>query len=314
MSYAAPAVNLRSSSSWSPAVVAPRAPTFQRNMPPPYAGAPITPLEVSTPMAFLNEGLPVTEQNMPYIFRKQREAQVMQVNQQRSAGGSDSPPRQSGGSPLRGHVAEHVFGSGWQEELQTTSVELQRIQIQTVRHLQRALQSKIVQGTRTKGRWASMYGIFQKLDRSKTGSLNLGDLQAACEMYNLHAPEELVSTLLHALDTDRDGVLSLSEFVQGLSCDGTQLQAPQGDVISSRRHFRTIKFHHPCAAAPRPTRAAAPAPPARPSATAAPLPRADAFLRRRAGSTTFSHDRGQPCRSPSVRTACITASRLGGAS
>ena len=90
-----------------------------------------------------------------------------------------------------------------------------------------------------------MYGIFRKLDRSKTGSLNLGDLIAACELYNLHTSEELVSNLLHALDTDRDGVLSLSEFVQGLSYEGVQLQAPQADVISSRRHFRTIKFHHP---------------------------------------------------------------------
>lgn len=56
--------------------------------------------------------------------------------------------------------------------------------------------------------------------------------------------------LLHALDSDHDGVLCLSEFVAGLKADSynagvSQLRQPQYGV-SSRRHFRhTLPFNHP---------------------------------------------------------------------
>lgn len=56
-----------------------------------------------------------------------------------------------------------------------------------------------------------------------------------------------VAQLLHTLDSDHDGVLSLAEFVEGLQADNKgmyQLNQPD-DAVSSRRYFKTIKFHHP---------------------------------------------------------------------
>jgi hypothetical protein len=73
----------------------------------------------------------------------------------------------------------------------------------------------------------------------------------AVKQYNLVAPEILVRELLHALDRDHDGELSLKEFINGLGPDNHQsssavlLQEGPDYGISSRRHFRTIDFHHP---------------------------------------------------------------------
>ena len=85
----------------------------------------------------------------------------------------------------------------------------------------------------------------------KKNHLNLADLVAAVRGFNLVASDELVAQLLHALDRDHDGVLSLTEFVNGLRADNNhgsaavQLQEQPDYKESSRRHFRTIKFHHP---------------------------------------------------------------------
>ena len=57
--------------------------------------------------------------------------------------------------------------------------------------------------------------------------------------------------LLHTLDRDHDGLLSLTEFVNGLRPDNNpgasavQLQEIPEYGVSSRRHFKSIGFHHP---------------------------------------------------------------------
>ena len=75
--------------------------------------------------------------------------------------------------------------------------------------------------------------------------VSYADLRRAVSGFNLVASDELVAQLMQTLDTDHDGLLCLSEFVTGLAADNSvQLVEPQLGV-SSRRHFRSIKFHHP---------------------------------------------------------------------
>jgi hypothetical protein len=142
---------------------------------------------------------------------------------------------------------EYLFGAArgggaWSKE--TSSHELGRLEICTVRQLQRAMQQKIQQSTRNPmGVWTA----FHKLDRRGVQHLNFDDLVAAVAGFNLSASDELVDQLMRALDSDHDGLLSLPEFVAGLKGDGYGVQTlsnPQYG-ISSRRYFRTIKFHHP---------------------------------------------------------------------
>ena len=152
-------------------------------------------LDPRTPLRLVNEGVAVTERNMPQIFRDQR-AQVMQVannNSARILPSDDFAPAPEHVSPqfARSVLAEHVFGNGRTEELQTTSVETQRISIRTARHLQRALQAKIVQVTRPRG----VHAVFKKLDRRGAGALDLDDLIAATRLFNVPAPDEVLSSL-----------------------------------------------------------------------------------------------------------------------
>ena len=145
------------------------------------------------------------------------------------------------GAPTRGEL---LFGTNSESahSMETAAQELSRLQIVTMRQLQRALQNKITQNTRNPmGVWSA----FHKLDRRGVQHLNLADLIAAVRGFNLVASDELVTQLLHALDRDHDGVLSLQEFVAGLKADTPlQLQQPQHGV-SSRRYFRNLKYHHP---------------------------------------------------------------------
>ena len=130
----------------------------------------------------------------------------------------------------------------------TSAQELSRLHIVTMRQLQRALQNKITQSTRNP---MDVWSAFAKLDRRKKNHLNLADLVAAVRGFNLVASEELVAQLLQALDRDHDGVLSLTEFVNGLRADNSHgssavlLQEPPAYGESSRRRFRSIKFNHP---------------------------------------------------------------------
>lgn len=149
-------------------------------------------LDPRTPLRLVNEGVAVTERNMPHIFRDPR-AQVMQVannNVARILPSDEFGPAAEHVSPqfARSVLAEHVFGNGRADELQTTSVETQRISIRTARHLQRALQAKIVQVTRPRG----VHAVFKKLDRRGAGALDLDDLIAATRLFNVVAPDEVL--------------------------------------------------------------------------------------------------------------------------
>ena len=172
--------------------------------------------------------------------------------------GTPDPSRST--APTRGHLKPHRQGPSQQghgpsqQELlfggrreqvnaETTTIELGRHEMVTIRQLQRALQQKIMQNTRNQG---GLWGAFHKLDRRGVQHLNLADLIAAVRGFNLYASDELIQQLLRALDSDHDGVLSLSEFVAGLQSDGRgMLQSEPQHGVSSRRHFRGIDFHHP---------------------------------------------------------------------
>ena len=141
--------------------------------------------------------------------------------------------------------SELLFGANHTQStqnLETASQELSRLHIVTMRQLQRALQNKITQNTRNP---MDVWSAFHKLDRRGAQALNLSDLIVAVRGFNLVASDDIVLQLLHALDRDHDGVLSLQEFVAGLKTDSTlSLQQPQYGV-SSRRYFKSLKYHHP---------------------------------------------------------------------
>ena len=124
----------------------------------------------------LNNGVSVSAAGNPKIFRQGRQPQVMAVGES-----SEGPPPE----------CSRVFHAGARAEMITTSGELGRIEISTVRHLQRALQSKLIQATRPGG----VQKIFHKFDRKRIGSLDLQDLQAAVLLASLSP--RTISTFLH---------------------------------------------------------------------------------------------------------------------
>lgn len=191
---------------------------------------------VQTPIGLMNNGVHVTDGNTPTIFGR-APVQVLSVQKP-----SRPPPQR--GAPAAGSY-ERIFGQQPQIYKETTSKELGRMELVTMRQLQRAMQQKILQSTRDPmGVWAA----FHKLDRRNCGELNFGDLQAAVRGFNLIVSDDLVKELLRALDSDHDGVLSLTEFVAGLKADNNsalQLQPQEAHAVSSRRYFRCMKFHHP---------------------------------------------------------------------
>lgn len=213
-----------------------------------------------TPIGLVNNGVKMNangaNQFAPTIFSSET-AQVLQLPSRGGPGGSMSntslPTKHALNTTAAKHpsASELLFGSRpgeMQLASDTSSFELSRLQIVTMRQLQRALQNKISQSTRNP---MDVWTAFSKLDRRKKNHLNLADLVAAVRGFNLVASDELVAQLLHALDRDHDGVLSLTEFVNGLRADNNhgsaavQLQEQPDYKESSRRHFRTIKFHHP---------------------------------------------------------------------
>lgn len=190
----------------------------------------------------------MTDRNRRTIFSSEP-VQVLQVHSRGSPLKRSSPMAYQGSCSVL-HPSpssyELLFGSSrnGRHQMDTTQHEMSRLEIVTVRQLQRALQNKITQNTRNPmGLWSA----FNKLDRRGVQHLNLADLIAAVRGFNLVASDELVTQLLHALDRDHDGVLSLSEFVAGLKESGSsamQLHEPDNSV-SSRRYFRGLNFHHP---------------------------------------------------------------------
>jgi len=203
----------------------------------------------ATPIGLVNNGVHINPngRNQPTIFTSEP-AQVLQLP---SRGGVQQAQPTLMRRAMAGPTAtERLFGGNSSEALSvdTSAAELSRLTIVTMRQLQRALQHKIMQNTRSS---MDVWAAFNKLDRRKAKHLNLADFIAAVRGFNLVCSDELVAQLLHALDRDHDGVLSLTEFVNGLRPDNhhgasaVQLQEIPDYGISSRRHFRTIRFHHP---------------------------------------------------------------------
>ena len=204
-----------------------------------------------SPIGLYNNGTYVNgAAGAPSIFTH-GQAQVLQL----PSHGTNTPqlalqPPAPRGSAPRTTVAdltaqERIFGGKaertWSE---TTAHESARLEILTMRQLQRALQRKIAESTKSGP--AGLWQAFHKLDRRSVQHLNLDDLVAGVRGFNLICAPELVKQLLHALDSDHDGVLGMSEFVAGFQDGGSKTMQPEPSYnISSRRHFRSIKFHHP---------------------------------------------------------------------
>lgn len=212
-----------------------------------------------TPIGLVNNGVHINPNgaNQPTIFSSET-AQVFVLPSR--GGGTSYPPqpqhqatRQNGLQRTNGFAepssSQRLFGASETHFASDTSAEeLSRLQIVTMRQLQRALQNKITQSTRNP---MDVWTAFNKLDRRKKNALNLADLIAAVRGFNLVATEELCAQLLQALDRDHDGVLSLTEFVNAFSdnnhgSSSVQIQEPSAHVESSRKRYgRSLKFHHP---------------------------------------------------------------------
>ena len=228
----------------------------------PVSGAPATgPTMINgrptkTPISLVNNGVhinPGAGSNQPTIFSSET-AQVLQLPSRHGYRPPEHRTEHRAGADLAysGPSSSELLFGGRPSEMHfagdTSAQELSRLEIVTMRQLQRALQNKITQSTRNP---MDVWSAFTKLDRRKRNALNLADLVAAVRGFNLVASEELIAQLLQALDRDHDGVLSLTEFVNGLRADNNhgssavQLQEQPDYAVSSRRHFRNIKFHHP---------------------------------------------------------------------
>lgn len=200
-----------------------------------------------TPIGLVNNGVHINPNgaNQPTIFSSGT-AQVLQLPSRSSR--HCMLGRRPGGGPTSSELLFGTRPSDIHFVSDTSTQELSRLQIVTIRQLQRALQNKITQSMRNP---MEVFTIFSKLDRGKKNCLNLNDLEVAVRGFNLVCPQELVAQLLHALDRDHDGVLSLSEFIMGLRADNNhgssavQLMENPDYGVSSRRHFRSIKHHHP---------------------------------------------------------------------
>ena len=206
-----------------------------------------------TPLYLVNDGVRMNKNNRPDIFRSSKEPQVLSLPSRSGRNPEVATPKMpSGATDVErndriGVVRnDRIFGAAnlpvWKESM---SQELGGFRkIETVSQLQRALQSKIMQGSRP---LVGVHALFQKLDRRRRGHIDFVDLKAAVRDFNLDVPDELVGQLLRAIDSDHDGVLSLAEFVAGLKAnnqEGVRLNTPQVG-ISSRAYFRTIPFNHP---------------------------------------------------------------------
>ena len=97
-----------------------------------YAGSSMNEAKTGTALHLVNNGTHVNERNNPHIFRNQ--PQVLKLPSRAAAAAASTPVPSS---------YEKLFGQGHQQPKETTSHELSRHEILTVRQLQRALQSKI---------------------------------------------------------------------------------------------------------------------------------------------------------------------------
>jgi len=212
--------------------------------------------EVPTALHLINNGISVNTpgrnlSSLPHIFRN-----GPQVLKMPSRSGlalmAQVPTAAASSESTRRKEYERVFGQGQGQFQETTNAELSRPQISTVRQLQRALQNKILQSSRPAG----LSVVFHKMatnqvmgdeHTSPQAAVDFCDLRRAIDGFNLPATDELVRQLLSTFDADNDGLLSMAEFVAGLQADNKgmfQLNQPECG-LSSRRYFKTIKFHHP---------------------------------------------------------------------
>lgn len=133
------------------------------------------------PLHLVNEGVAVNERNKPHIFR--RSPQILQLPSRHQV--------TQGSAPRPTH--ECIFGPGREQPKETTSLELGRLEILTVRQLQRALQNKILQTIRPSG----LHTAFQKMASKKgvecgQAHVDYDDLRKAVRDFNLHVSDELV--------------------------------------------------------------------------------------------------------------------------
>ena len=206
-----------------------------------------------TPIGLVNNGVHINPngRNLPTIFAAET-AQVLSLPSRAGVTAARQNPHGTHRHEDREiSASEKLFGGHGSSSLNTdtSSHELSRMQCVTMRQLQRALQNKIMQATRNA---SDLPRVFKKLDTRDCGHLNLYDLIRAVRGFNLVASDELVAQLLHAHDQDHDGLLSAVEFVTGLKGDtnhsssaAVQLMEVPDYSVSSRRHFKSIRFNHP---------------------------------------------------------------------
>ncbi|KAL1525885.1 hypothetical protein AB1Y20_020713 [Prymnesium parvum] len=164
------------------------------------------------------------------------------------------PPPRPAAAALPSH--ERLFGASRPQPHESTSAELGRLQIHTVRQLHRALRHRLVQAARPAGLAVAFHRLATHATPADAqAAADVDDLRRAVAAFNLRAPDELVAQLHSLLDTDHDGLLSMSEFAGGLRDDSSGIfQLQQEDcAISSRRYYKTIGFYHPLHNAPTPS-------------------------------------------------------------
>ena len=163
----------------------------------------------------VNNGIPCNTpghhlSNNPHIFRSG--PQILKVPSRGPTRMAPVPAATVAAGYERQKQYERMFGQGQTQHKETTNSELSRLQISTVRQLQRALQHKILQTTRPAGLTVAFHKIATRRVMSdqqgaSQAAVDFDDLRRAIDSFNLHASDELVGQLLSTLDADHDGVL-----------------------------------------------------------------------------------------------------------
>lgn len=162
------------------------------------------------PVRLMNNGQPVNTPgvSLPKIFRSG--PQILDVrNQNEEFSPRTAATRRAYSTP---DEHERLFGGPKAYFKESTNSELSRLQVNTVRQLQRALQQKILQTTRPGGLTAAFYRMAtQRVMTDPHGrpqvAVGVDDLRRAVAGFNLSASDELVIQLHCVLDTDHDGTL-----------------------------------------------------------------------------------------------------------
>lgn len=57
-----------------------------------------------------------------------------------------------------------------------------------------------------------LWGLFENIDRDKSGNLDKGELRAAFSRAGLAVPDGRLDRFFQDIDTDKDGVISFNEW------------------------------------------------------------------------------------------------------